>query len=48
MFVQIVWFSILLLNGPPHGYGSLEGVIIPNVEESSHPAKLYTAHFKEV
>ncbi len=32
----------------PPGYGSLGGVSIPNVEETSDPAKVFTAHFKEV
>lgn len=32
----------------PPEYGSLDGVSIPNVEETSDPEKVYTAHFKEV
>jgi hypothetical protein len=32
----------------PIGYGRLNGAEIPNVEESSNPDKIYTAHFKEI
>lgn len=32
----------------PPSYGSLKGVSIPNVEETSGPAKVFTAHFSEV
>jgi hypothetical protein len=29
----------------PKGYGSLESVTIPNVEETGDPKKVFTAHF---
>lgn len=32
----------------PVGYGSLEGIKIPNVEETADPGKLYTVHFDDV
>lgn len=32
----------------PRGYGSLEGVKIPNVEETEDPAKILTIHFAAV
>ncbi len=32
----------------PVGYGSFDGVAIPNVEETQNPSKLYTVQYKEM
>ncbi len=32
----------------PKGYGSLEGVVITNVEETQSPERLYTVQYKEI